>query len=126
MSDIPRRPSRIAWLAPVAVNIPFGYLAVLPFGFVWYFLAQYPLAALGLTDRDPTDNDGVLPHLVLLTVTGLFLALWTAVNAMVRRRVVLPVRLYWTVAAALLLGPFVLIGVFPTGWEMWQASWGWL
>ncbi|GLW09704.1 hypothetical protein Misp01_48330 [Microtetraspora sp. NBRC 13810] len=99
---------RIAWLAPLAVNALFGYLAIVPLFLVWYFLANYPLAALGLTERDPTDNDGILPHLIMLGGVGLFIALWAVVNLAVRALLRLPARSYWLVSVALLLGSLSL------------------
>ena len=42
MSGTAARPKRVAWLAPLVVNAPFGYVAVLPVSLVWYFLANYP------------------------------------------------------------------------------------
>lgn len=100
-------PKRIAWLAPLAVNVLFGYLLVLPLSLVWYFLADYPLAALGLTERDPTDNDGILPHLIVLGGVGLFIALWAVINLALRALLRLPARSYWLVSVVLLLGSFV-------------------
>ncbi|MFD0883068.1 hypothetical protein ACFQ08_00600 [Streptosporangium algeriense] len=126
MPDTSASPRRIAWLAPFAVNALFGYLAPLPLGLVWYFLANYPLAALGLTERDPTDNDGILPHLILLGGVGLFIALWAALNLAVRALSRLPARPYWLVSAALLFGPFVVIGVFPAASDLWRTPLSWL
>jgi hypothetical protein len=102
-------PRRFTWLVPLVVNGVFGYLAVLPLGVVWYFLVNHPLAALGLTERDPTDNDGILPHLILLAGVGLFFALWAAVNLVVRALSRLPASFYWPASVALLLGPFILL-----------------
>ena len=119
-------PKRIAWLAPLAVNVLFGYLAAFPLGLVWYYLANYPLVALGLTERDPTDNDGILGHLIVLGGVGLFIALWAVVNRALREILRLPARSYWLVSAALLFGPFILTWMFPTAYDLWKMPLGWL
>ncbi|GAA1020577.1 hypothetical protein Aple_078700 [Acrocarpospora pleiomorpha] len=105
-----------AWLAPVSVNVVLGSVGVIPLAFVWMFLAQYPLAALGLTERDPTDNDGILPWLVLLGAVGLFFILWTVINKVTRRVTRLPNRSYWWVSVIISLTPFVFFAVFPDAW----------
>jgi hypothetical protein len=120
MADTIASPKRIAWLAPIAVNALFGCLVPLPLVVVWYFLANYPLAALGLTERDPTDNDGILPHLILLGGVGLFIALWAVVNLAVRALTRLPALPYWLVSVVLLFGPFILILMFPAAYDLWK------
>ncbi|MEO3811422.1 hypothetical protein ABGB17_20715 [Sphaerisporangium sp. B11E5] len=117
MGDLPRRP--VAWVVAIAVNLVAGHLAIFPLESVRYFLTNYPLDALGLTEGDPTDNDGIEAHLFLLTVAALFLTLWTTVNLWIRRRWRLPARLYWPLCTVLLLGPFVLVMYFPTVAELW-------
>jgi hypothetical protein len=124
MTGVAAPASRLAWLVPLAVNSLFGCLAIFPLGLVWYFLANHPLAALGLTERDPTDNDGIVPHLLVLLVVGVFVALWAAVNWAIRVRSRLPVRLYWLVSAALLLAPSVLIVLSFAAYHLWKASTG--
>ncbi|MFI7539517.1 hypothetical protein [Streptosporangium sp. NPDC049376] len=126
MADTSAPPKRIVWLVPFVVNALFGYLAPLPLGLVWYFLANYPLAALGLTERDPTDNDGILPHLILLGGVGIFIALWAALNLAVRALSRLPAKPYWSASVALLLGPFVVIGLFPAAYGLWKTPLDWL
>ncbi|MBO4270748.1 hypothetical protein [Microbispora triticiradicis] len=126
MPDTSASPIRIAWLVPLTVNALFGYLAPLPMGLVWYFLADYPLAALGLTERDPTDNDGILPHLIVLGGVGLFLALWAAINLAVRVLLKLPARSYWLVSIPLLFGPLIVAGIFPAVYGLWKMSLAWL
>ncbi|WP_329088275.1 hypothetical protein [Streptosporangium sp. NBC_01469] len=124
MTDTVAPPRRIAWLAPLAVNILFGCLAPFPLFLVWYFLANYPLAALGLTERDPTDNDGILPHLIMLGGVGLFVALWAVVNLAVRALSRLPARSYWLVSVALFFGPFILIWISFAAYGLWKVSLG--
>ncbi|WP_433351621.1 hypothetical protein ACQP25_01160 [Microtetraspora malaysiensis] len=126
MLDTSASPKRIAWLVPLAVNALFGYLAPLPLGLVWYFLVNYPLAALGLTERDPTDNDGILPHLIVLGGVGLFIALWAVVNLVVRALSRLPARPYWLVSVALLFGPFIAAGMLPAAYDLWKMPLRWL
>ncbi|SDI34542.1 hypothetical protein SAMN05421505_14522 [Sinosporangium album] len=126
MPDTSASPKRVAWLVPLAVNALFGYLAPLPLGLVWYSLANYPLAALGLTQRDPTDNDGILPHLIVFGGVGLFIALWVLVNLAIRELSRLPSWSYWLVSVALLFGPFIVAGIFPAAYDLWQMPLGWL
>lgn len=53
-------------------NVILGVPGVVPVWLAWYFMSSWPLAALGLTQREPTENDGwvvtlvfVLPGVVL-------------------------------------------------------------
>ncbi|MFB4269406.1 hypothetical protein [Nonomuraea sp. GTA35] len=117
-------PRRIAWLAPLAVNVLFGYLAVFPLSLVWYYLTNSPLVALGLTERDPTDNDGILGYLIVLGGVGLFIVLWAVVNLALRALLRLPARSYWLVSVAPLFGPFILTWVFPAACDLWKMPLG--
>lgn len=126
MSDAAPRPSRVRWIAPFAVNAVLGYVGIIPIGFVWFFLVSRPLAALGLTEGDPTDNDGLLPWLILLAGVGLFFVLWAVANAALRRLSRLPARPYWRMAGLLLIAPAVSTMVFPPAYEAWKLSLSWL
>ncbi|MFB8772945.1 hypothetical protein [Streptomyces broussonetiae] len=54
------------WALPVVLNLAVGVVAVVPLAFLWFFLANFPLAALGLTSREPTENDGMLPWALVM------------------------------------------------------------
>ncbi|MFJ2557331.1 MULTISPECIES: hypothetical protein [unclassified Streptomyces] len=100
-------------LTSVAVNLLLGVPAVVPIFLCWYFASNWPLAALGWTRGEPTENDGMLPWFLLgAPVTVGFALLWWLANYPVRRRVPLDSRLYWPAGALLTLAPtFVLMAV---------------
>ncbi|MEV7026525.1 hypothetical protein [Kitasatospora sp. NPDC093558] len=100
--------------AAVAVNLALGLPAVVPVWLLWYFAANWPLAALGWTTREPTENDGVLPMLlVLVPVVGVFTLLWWLANRAVRRRTARGGWgwgwAYWPVSVLLLLVPTLVL-----------------
>ncbi|MFD7904214.1 hypothetical protein ACFVSN_05475 [Kitasatospora sp. NPDC057904] len=97
--------------AAAALNLLLGLPAVVPVWLLWYFAANWPLAALGWTTREPTENDGVLPMLlVLVPVVGVFTLLWWLANRAVRRRTAPGSgRAYWPVSALLLLVPTLVL-----------------
>lgn len=100
--------------AAAALNLLLGLPAVVPVWLLWYVAANWPLAALGWTGREPTENDGVLSVLaVVVPVVGAFALLWWLANAAVRRRTAPGAgRAYWPVSLSLLLVPtFVLLVV---------------
>ncbi|WP_327066440.1 hypothetical protein [Kitasatospora sp. NBC_01302] len=89
------------------LNLLLGVPAVVPVWLLWYFAVNWPLSALGWTSREPTENDGVLPMLVVLVpVVGVFTVLWWLANRAVRRRTAPgPARVYWPLSVLLLLVP---------------------
>ncbi|OIJ63680.1 hypothetical protein [Streptomyces mangrovisoli] len=100
------------WAVCAAVNLLLGCVGAVPFGLTATFLLVHPLAGLGLMSRDPTDNDGVMPWLIVLTVLlGLFAALWIPANLLVRRTRGAALKHYWLVSTALVLLPTVLYGL---------------
>ncbi len=116
-------PSAMSWVAPVAANLVLGCLAVLPFNLVWAFLADYPLAAAGLTSREPTDNDGITPWLLVLAVVlGVLVPVWVGLNRVLNRRGGLPGRRYWPVCVAVLLAPTTVLAVFPGAWQALEGN----
>ena len=102
---------RTRLLAVVGVNLLLGIPAVVPVFLLWYFAVNWPLAAVGWTQREPTENDGMLPWLMIGgPVLTLFAAVWWLFNSPMRRRVALAPRLYWLVSALMTLVPsFTLI-----------------
>ncbi|MFF4759970.1 hypothetical protein [Streptomyces sp. NPDC001292] len=99
-----------AWAAPVIVNLVLGIVAVIPLWFLMMFLRNHPLAELGLTGRDPTDNDGVLPWMLLLVpMWAAFLGLWLPVNSLMRRKREVTRRRYWTFGSLVVLSPMATL-----------------
>ncbi|MFI9203035.1 hypothetical protein [Streptomyces sp. NPDC053048] len=96
----------------VVVNLLLGIPGVVPVWLLWYFAVNWPLAAIGWSDPEPTENDGTLPGLLVgVLLLGLFV-LWWLINRSVRRRTTLDARLYWPVSAVATLVPtFVLMVV---------------
>jgi hypothetical protein len=109
-----RTPSvRRTWAAPVVVNLALGIVAVIPVWALVLFAVNYPLAGLGITHREPTENDGMLPWLlVLVPVWAAFLGLWIPVNLAMRRKRDAAKRRYWTASSLLVLLPTVALMFF--------------
>lgn len=95
------------WAAPVAVNLFLGLLAIIPIWGLVLFAVNYPLADIGLTHRDPTENDGMQPWLVIVVpLWAVLLALWLPANvAMRRKRRTMKGGHYWTASLLLCLLP---------------------
>jgi|SRR6185436_17560894 hypothetical protein len=97
-------------LVAVGVNLVLGVLAVVPLFLIWYALSNGPLAALGWTRGEPTENDGMLIWWFLAAVAfGGFASIWGLVNVWARRRVAVPGSRYWLACVAASLVPFCLI-----------------
>jgi hypothetical protein len=123
VSDTTVSASRAAWAVPAVVNTVLGCIGLLPLGLLWLFLADYPLASIGLTHREPTDNDGLGPWLVLLTaVVGVYCALWVAANVAARRLTRLPGRPYWVFTVIVTLVPATVLAIFPGLWQALERS----
>ncbi|MFD5319998.1 hypothetical protein [Streptomyces sp. NPDC127098] len=109
----PARVRPLVWLGPIGVNAVLGIVAVVPLFLLWYFLVNYPLHDLGLTSREPTENDGVGVVLVMLAVVwAWFLAVWFLANVLVRKGTPareLPGRRYWTASATMPLVPTLVL-----------------
>ncbi|MCX4744291.1 hypothetical protein OG455_01970 [Kitasatospora sp. NBC_01287] len=100
-----------SWSTAVLVNLTLGVPGVVPVWLLWYLAVNWPLAALGWATREATENDGVLPWLMIgLPVLTLFGLLWWLANRRVRRSMAPPSRLYWPVSGLLTAVPtFVLM-----------------
>lgn len=97
-------------LTSVGVNLLLGIPGVVPVWLIWYVAANWPLAALGWTRREPTENDGMLPWLLVGSTLAVgFALLWWLANRPVRRRIPprFPLRssLYWPLSALVTLVP---------------------
>lgn len=102
----------LRWALCGAVNLLVGCLGTVPFGLTVRFVLTHPLAGLGLMTRDPTDNDGVLPWLIVLTVLlTVFAALWFLVNLGMRRGFAADLRRYWLVSAGITLVPTFVLAI---------------
>ncbi|GHF69288.1 hypothetical protein PV749_24935 [Streptomyces sp. ID03-2B] len=100
---------------PVVVNLLLGIPAVVPVFLIWYVLSNGPLAELGWTQREPTENDGMWLWLVIVVpVVACFGGLWTLLNLWMRRRLIAAASPYpyWSLAVTLTLAPFLLGAAF--------------
>lgn len=102
------------WGPSVAVNLILGMVAVVPLWLSMMFLANFPPADAGVTSREPTENDGMLPWVMILAVVwAVFLALWLPLGGLARPRRGVTGGRYWAVSSALVLTPFLfLTGLF--------------
>lgn len=106
----PASPHPAGWPLAALVQLVLGVVAVIPVWLAWYALSNFPLAALGLTGRDPNENDGILPVLLVGVPVWLgFLLLWSLANHGMRNWTRLPARPYWTAAVVLALLPTGLL-----------------
>ncbi len=98
---------------PLGVNVLLGVPAVVPLFLAWYILTNGPLADLGLTQRDPNENDGMLLWLVIAApVFFLFGVAWTLINLSMRRRTAASSARYWSACVAACLAPYVCLVLF--------------
>lgn len=94
------------WSAPLLVNLLLGIPAVVPLWLLWFLAANWPLADAGLTVREPTENDGMAPWLVIVVpVVTLYGLIWWLANQPLRRRTSLDPRAYWALSASAPLLP---------------------
>jgi hypothetical protein len=92
---------------PIGVNLLLGIPAIVPIFLAWYVLSNGPLADLGWTQREPTENDGMLPMLVIVVpVICAFGSLWLLANFWMRLRTAVPAFQYWLACAAASCVPF--------------------
>lgn len=70
------------WVALVVADLGLGVAAIVPAWLVGYVLRNSVLARWGLADRNPTENEGIFPVLVLaVPVLVAFAAAWWVINA---------------------------------------------
>ncbi|MGW1881853.1 hypothetical protein [Streptomyces sp. NPDC001970] len=103
------------WAKPTFVNLV-GLVAIVPIWLLVLFAVNFPLAALGPSEREPTENDGMLPWLILLAplLAGV-LGLWLSLNTLMRRKADLRAGRYWRFSSAMVLLPTV------TAWALVSA-----
>ncbi|MFF2136020.1 hypothetical protein [Streptomyces sp. NPDC058193] len=93
-------------LTAVGINLALGVPGIVPVWLIWYVLANGPLAEGGWTQREPTENDGMMLWLVIVVpVVAVFGLLWWLANDSVSRRAAVDPRLYWTAGGLLTLVP---------------------
>lgn len=84
------------WWAPLLVNVLLGIPGVVPIWLLWYLAVNWPLAELGLTVREPTENDGMAGWLLIVVpVVGLYGLLWWTANKPLRRDTGFAPHTYW-------------------------------
>ncbi|MEU7904930.1 hypothetical protein [Actinoplanes sp. NPDC049118] len=94
-------------LLPIGVNLLLGIPAIVPLFLAWYIMVNWPLAALGWTQREPTENDGMLPWLVIAAVVfGLFGSIWALINLWMRSRTPVRTSHYWIACVLASLLPY--------------------
>ncbi|MFJ3704986.1 MULTISPECIES: hypothetical protein [Streptomyces] len=97
-------------LAAVGANLALGVPGIVPMWLIWYVLANGPLAEGGWTQREPTENDGMMLWLVIVVpVVAVFGLVWWFANDAVCRRTALAPCLYWTAGALLTLVPTAVL-----------------
>lgn len=63
-----------------------GVPGIVPIWLTWVYLSNWPIAAVGLTDRSPTENDGfVVFSLIFLPILTLSALGWAGVGHLLRR-----------------------------------------
>jgi hypothetical protein len=89
------------------VNLVLGVIGVVPLWMLGYLLRNTVLHDLAWSDRNPTENDGALPLVVVMgPPIVLFAGLWWAVNRWVRPRRHAGT---WAVAVVLLVLPTAVL-----------------
>ncbi|MFF3586781.1 hypothetical protein ACFYYI_06385 [Streptomyces sp. NPDC002387] len=84
------------WYTALGLNVLLGIPGVIPIWMLWYIAANWPLAGLGVTEREPTENDGLGVGLVVfgpVVATGALL--WWLANRPLARRTRLAPHHYW-------------------------------
>ncbi|MET7288546.1 hypothetical protein [Streptomyces sp. NPDC005573] len=111
-SEVPTPGNRTAWTVPVAVNLCLGIVGVIPVWGLVLFAVNFPLASLGITTGSATENDGMLPWLlVLVPMWAVLLGLWIPANIRMRRKRTAAGRRYWIYSSLLVLVPTVALMV---------------
>ena len=97
--------------AVVGVNVILGVPAVVPVWLAWFYLTQWPLAAIGPTTQDASQDDGVvIASVVVLPVVALGVVAWFFVGLWLRPRVD-PMNgpWFWPVSALAVLAPTAVL-----------------
>lgn len=97
-------------LTIAGLNCLLGIPGAIPVWLVWYFFVNWPLAAIGWTVQDPSENDGALPWFIFggPIVVGFTLCWWFA-NRSIRRRSPISSPWYWATSLLVTLVPTVVL-----------------
>ena len=114
VSDPVRRGGSRGWRkvgTVVVVNLVLGVPAVVPVWLAWFYLTVWPLAALGVTTGEPTENDGVLvASVVVLPIVALGVFAWFFMGLWLRRRVdAVKAHWFWPVSILAVLVPTAVL-----------------
>jgi hypothetical protein len=103
---------RRLWIA-VGVNLAMGIPGIVPIFLAYYYLSNGPLADLGWTGREPTENDGTLALSMFLGPILLAAAVgWILANWLLWRWTEAPAVLQWTVCLVASFVPFFSLSLF--------------
>ncbi|WP_372409241.1 hypothetical protein [Streptomyces luteireticuli] len=92
------------------MNVLLGIPGIVPVWLLWYFAKNWPLAAIGWTGHEPTENDGWEPWLLVgVPPLVLFVWVWWLANRPLQRRTALAPRLYWPLSALVTLVPWLTL-----------------
>ncbi|MFC8722155.1 hypothetical protein [Kitasatospora sp. NPDC057198] len=110
MTTPPASAGPVRWTVAGAAGLVYGVLLVVPVWLAFFFAVNYPLHALGWTDGEPTENDGLLPWLIL-GVPLLLLAVlgWVLVGLLGRLVLGLPRKQWHRVRAGLAALPSTVL-----------------
>ena len=98
--------------AVACANVLLGIPGLVPLSMAWYIAASWPLDALGLTQRDPTENDGILPVLVVFgPAMAASVLVWWLANRWLRPRAVTSGKAFWATAIGANLLPCFILAV---------------
>ncbi|WP_432574395.1 hypothetical protein [Kineococcus sp. SYSU DK005] len=102
----------------VIVNLLLGVPGIVPLWLAHYYLRTWPLAALGLTVREPTENDGAgLASALILPIVGTAVLAWFLTGHVLRPRVHASARAwFWPTSIGAVLLPsaaLVLASLVP-------------
>ncbi len=104
--EAPVRTGRRAALITVAVNLAVGGPAVVPWWLLRVGLSNWPLAELGSTVREPTEDDGILSWQVVgPPVVATATLLWWLLNSALRSRLAAEAPRSWLLSTAAVLAP---------------------
>ncbi|WP_030269702.1 hypothetical protein [Streptomyces sp. NRRL B-24484] len=112
-TDETARPGRVRWTAVVLADLLTGCLGVPALVMVLLFVRSYPLVWIGLGSRDPNDNDGILPWILVVgPLCAVTVAVWFLVNLGVARLTGLRGRRFWWTGAGFSAVPTALLALY--------------
>lgn len=83
---------------------------MIPLWLLGCLAVNWPLADLGLTAREPTENDGMAPWpVIIVPVVAVYSLIWWSVNRPFARRTSLSARNYWLLSTSGTLLPMTAL-----------------